>query len=63
MTQPSEPAQPPAPDAERTDAATRDRWRVVRPLGHRDFRVLFGFEVPGVDYAAPVETDVSLETA
>ena len=42
MTQPSEPAQPPAPDAERTDAATRDRWRVVRPLGHRDFRVLFG---------------------
>jgi enoyl-[acyl-carrier protein] reductase / trans-2-enoyl-CoA reductase (NAD+) len=26
----------------------------------RDFRVLFGFEVPGVDYAAPVETDVGL---
>ena len=22
-----------------------------------DFRVLFGFEVPGVDYAEPVETD------
>jgi enoyl-[acyl-carrier protein] reductase/trans-2-enoyl-CoA reductase (NAD+) len=26
----------------------------------RDFRKLFGFEVPGVDYAAPVETDVGL---
>jgi enoyl-[acyl-carrier protein] reductase/trans-2-enoyl-CoA reductase (NAD+) len=26
----------------------------------RDFRNLFGFEVDGVDYAAPVETDVSL---
>ena len=26
----------------------------------RDFRRLFGFEVDGVDYAAPVETDVSL---
>ena len=26
----------------------------------RDFRALFGFEVPGVDYAAPVETDVAL---
>jgi enoyl-[acyl-carrier protein] reductase/trans-2-enoyl-CoA reductase (NAD+) len=26
----------------------------------RDFRNLFGFEVTGVDYAAPVETDVSL---
>jgi enoyl-[acyl-carrier protein] reductase/trans-2-enoyl-CoA reductase (NAD+) len=25
-----------------------------------DFRVLFGFEVPGVDYAAPVETEVLL---
>jgi MFS family permease len=26
-----------------TDAsATRDRWRVLRPLSHRDFRVLFG---------------------
>jgi enoyl-[acyl-carrier protein] reductase/trans-2-enoyl-CoA reductase (NAD+) len=25
-----------------------------------DFRRLFGFEVPGVDYAAPVETDVAL---
>jgi len=27
----------------------------------RDFRVLFGFEVPGIDYAAPVETDVALD--
>ena len=26
----------------------------------RDFRRLFGFEVEGVDYAAPVETDVSI---
>jgi enoyl-[acyl-carrier protein] reductase/trans-2-enoyl-CoA reductase (NAD+) len=25
-----------------------------------DFRRLFGFEVPGIDYAAPVETDVPL---
>ena len=28
----------------------------------RDFRRLFGFDVPGVDYAAPVETDVPLAT-
>jgi MFS family permease len=43
VTKPSEPpAQPPAPDTERADAAAGDRWRVVRPLGHRDFRVLFG---------------------
>jgi MFS family permease len=43
VTQPSEPpATPPAPGTERADAATRDRWRVVRPLSHRDFRVLFG---------------------
>src|SRR5450432_3476252 len=26
----------------------------------REFRSLFGFEVPGIDYAAPVETDVPL---
>jgi trans-2-enoyl-CoA reductase len=25
-----------------------------------DFRVLFGFEVPGVDYAEPVETAVAI---
>ena len=25
-----------------------------------DFRVLFGFEVPGVDYDAPVETEVPI---
>jgi MFS family permease len=43
VTQPSEPpSTPPAPGTERADAAARDRWRVVRPLGHRDFRVLFG---------------------
>ena len=27
----------------------------------RDFRSLFGFEVPGVDYAEPIETDLSWE--
>ncbi|HVR63913.1 MAG TPA: bifunctional NADH-specific enoyl-ACP reductase/trans-2-enoyl-CoA reductase, partial [Polyangia bacterium] len=27
----------------------------------REFRSLFGFEVPGVDYAQPVETDVPLD--
>ena len=27
-----------------------------------DFRKLFGFEVPGVDYALPVETDISIST-
>ncbi|HEY6475880.1 MAG TPA: enoyl-ACP reductase FabV [Polyangia bacterium] len=27
-----------------------------------DFRKLFGFEVPGVDYALPVETDVAIST-
>ena len=43
MSQPSDPpATPPAPGSARGDAATRDRWRVVRPLSHRDFRVLFG---------------------
>ena len=26
----------------------------------REFRSLFGFEVPGVDYAVPVETDLPL---
>jgi enoyl-[acyl-carrier protein] reductase/trans-2-enoyl-CoA reductase (NAD+) len=26
-----------------------------------DFRVLFGFEVPGVDYSVPVETEVAIE--
>src|SRR4029079_8817583 len=26
----------------------------------REFRQLFGFEVPGVDYAQPVETDIGL---
>ena len=25
-----------------------------------DFRVLFGFEIPGIDYTIPVETDVRL---
>jgi enoyl-[acyl-carrier protein] reductase / trans-2-enoyl-CoA reductase (NAD+) len=26
----------------------------------QEFRSLFGFEVPGVDYAQPVETDIPL---
>src|SRR5262249_25716808 len=26
----------------------------------REFRSLFGFEVPGIDYAQPVETDIGL---
>ena len=30
----------PAPDAGAPEP--RDRWRFVRPLAHRDFRVLFG---------------------
>jgi MFS family permease len=44
VTQPLDPsATPPVPERSTgTDAAPRDRWRVVRPLGHRDFRVLFG---------------------
>jgi enoyl-[acyl-carrier protein] reductase/trans-2-enoyl-CoA reductase (NAD+) len=29
----------------------------------QDFRRLFGFEVPGIDYAQPVETDVALASA
>ena len=28
----------------------------------QEFRGLFGFDVPGVDYTLPVETDVPLET-
>ena len=27
-----------------------------------DFRKLFGFEVPGVDYGQPVETDIPIST-
>ena len=27
-----------------------------------DFRKLFGFEVPGVDYESPVETDLQIST-
>lgn len=42
MTQPPDPSAPPGTPPDRADAAARDRWRVVRPLGHRDFRVLFG---------------------
>jgi len=28
----------------------------------REFRALFGFEVPGVDYSVPVETDIQIES-
>jgi MFS family permease len=45
MSESADPARPAggAPiDNPESDAATRDRWRVIRPLGHRDFRVLFG---------------------
>src|SRR5262249_43199456 len=27
----------------------------------REFRTLFGFEVPGIDYAQPVETEATLD--
>ena len=45
MTQPPDPTEPIAASSERADqrgAATRDHWRVLRPLAQRDFRVLFG---------------------
>ncbi|MGA7148715.1 MAG: MFS transporter, partial [Microbacterium sp.] len=41
MSQPAD-AGPVNADTTEADAASRDRWRVIRPLGHRDFRVLFG---------------------
>ena len=39
---------------------TTENLREITAFGdfQRDFRQLFGFEVPGVDYEAPVETDV-----
>jgi MFS family permease len=41
VTHDTDPLVPPAPPPEQGEAASRDRWRVVRPLAHRDFRVLF----------------------
>lgn len=37
MTEPDAPASAPAD----TPPVAKDRWRIVRPLGHRDFRALF----------------------
>ena len=47
MTEPGDPRRPRTPAAGARRSATpatarRDRWRVLRPLAHRDFRVLFG---------------------
>ena len=39
MTEPEEAAS--APPAEAGVGARRDRWRILRPLAHRDFRALF----------------------
>jgi enoyl-[acyl-carrier protein] reductase/trans-2-enoyl-CoA reductase (NAD+) len=46
------------------DAVTADNVLTTTdyPGFQRDFRRLFGFEVEGIDYAAPVETDVPIET-
>jgi hypothetical protein len=44
MTEPEEPASvAPAGNAPAGDASAigRDRWRILRPLAHRDFRALF----------------------
>lgn len=46
MTEPEASASAPAPEASAAlpadgPAVARDRWRIVRPLGHRDFRALF----------------------
>jgi enoyl-[acyl-carrier protein] reductase/trans-2-enoyl-CoA reductase (NAD+) len=46
------------------DAVTADNVLATTDYAgfQRDFRRLFGFEVEGIDYAAPVETDVPIET-
>lgn len=46
MTEPEASASVPAPEASAAlpadgPAVAKDRWRIVRPLGHRDFRALF----------------------
>jgi MFS family permease len=41
MTDPEQGAPAPAPDAVTGVGAPRDRWRILRPLAHRDFRALF----------------------
>ncbi|MFM9443643.1 enoyl-[acyl-carrier-protein] reductase FabV [Streptomyces acidiscabies] len=47
--------------AERWEAATTDTIAGLAALDwfHAEVRRLYGFAVPGVDYAAPVETDVA----
>jgi enoyl-[acyl-carrier protein] reductase / trans-2-enoyl-CoA reductase (NAD+) len=50
-------------DALWADVTTENLASVSDYAGFRtDFRKLFGFEVPGVDYALPVETDVAIST-
>ncbi|MEU0137637.1 enoyl-[acyl-carrier-protein] reductase FabV [Streptomyces sp. NPDC006296] len=54
-------------------AAVAERWRALSPGTLTEladipwfrtrFRALYGFDVPGVDYAAPVETDLPWPTA
>ena len=46
--------------AARWPEVTTENLREITAFGdfQRDFRQLFGFEVPGVDYEVPVETDV-----
>ena len=36
------------------------QYEIVYPEIQREFRSLFGFEVDGVDYDAPIETDLQL---
>ena len=41
---------------------TKNLYQLTDYAGYKqEFRSLFGFEVPGVDYARPVETDVPLD--
>ena len=43
---------------------TENLYQLTDYAGYKqEFRSLFGFEVPGVDYARPVETDVALDPA
>lgn len=49
--------------AELWPQVTSENLRMISDFAQfqRDFRNLFGFEVEGVDYAAPVETDLALD--
>jgi enoyl-[acyl-carrier protein] reductase/trans-2-enoyl-CoA reductase (NAD+) len=50
-------------------AAVTERWQTITPASVTDladtpwfrsqFRALYGFDVPGIDYTAPVETDLA----